>query len=125
MLRRASAFDNDADFADVYLSTFATIFLGTPFRGSSYAAWARIAERLVSAIGLDSSSNNLKTLTLDSQVLRLLCDDFCTLERRKTFTVRIFREAKGMVGIRPVNAPVSQHPPSHLEAREADLEARR
>jgi hypothetical protein len=104
MLRKACAFDCGPDFADVYFSTFAIIFLGTPFWGSKYASWALIADRIARAVGFDTNNRNLKALNLQSDVLEILREDFRTLKKQDTFKVRIFQEAKGLSDLKPFDA---------------------
>lgn len=93
---------------DIYLSTLATIFLGTPFRGSNAAEWALIADSFVKMIGLGTNNKVLKELKLDTGVLNILRSEFRECVKQGAINVRVFQESKGLSGIRGFNEQVRE-----------------
>ncbi|KAI9055794.1 hypothetical protein LZ554_000735 [Drepanopeziza brunnea f. sp. 'monogermtubi'] len=88
---------NDDTLRDVYTSTAAVFFLGTPHRGSPKAALGEIARRIVFLSGVDTSDQNLRALRVDSAELEVVHESFVRLYELKDrrFQVVTFQEAKG------------------------------
>lgn len=103
------------DEKDIYLSTFATLFLGTPFRGSSAVEWALIADSFVKMIGIGTNSKVLKELKLDTGVLNILSSEFRECVKQRAINVRVFQESKGLSGIKGLNERIVPEYSSKLD----------
>lgn len=102
VLCRAASSDKDPMLLDIYTSTEAIFFLGTPHRGSNQAETAENIRRIVSASGFDAPDQNLKALQVNSAELERIHEYFMKLyeqQDRYPFKVITFREGKGFVGI--------------------------
>lgn len=99
MIRRAAADDDPAQL-DIFKSTEAILFLGTPHRGSSKAGLAEVVRKVVSVSGFDNSDVNIRALHINSTEFELLHELFMKLYGRRDteFKVLTFQEAKGVVG---------------------------
>jgi ankyrin repeat domain-containing protein 50 len=86
------------DLADIYKSTTAILFLGTPHRGSDLAQIAKTLGRIVAVAGFDTNTHNVKGLLPGSFELQSCHENFMRLyeKRGRNFKVRTFQEAKGM-----------------------------
>ena len=109
VLRRARGFQ-DEDVKDVYKSTNAIMFLGTPHRGSDHASLGDTVRRIVSAVGFDTHGQILQALQPGGEILELAREEFCELWREKGFTVRTFQESQGIAGVRGLNGKVRSKP---------------
>lgn len=100
VVRRAAA-DDDPALLDIFKSTEAILFLGTPHRGSNKAGIAEVARKIVSISGFDNSDVNIRALQINSTEFELLHELFMTLYGRRETNLKVFtfREAKGVVGI--------------------------
>lgn len=97
MILRASESEIERE-RNVYNSTKAVLFLGTPHRGGNFVAYGEIARRVVGAIGYDTNSKNIRDLAIDSLVLEDLHERFLKLYRRKKIEICTFQESRGMIG---------------------------
>ena len=95
------------DLKDVYESTRAIIFMGTPHRGSEYADWGIIVRNIAVAIGFDASDRVVRALRIDSEMLKLLREEFAKMLREGKFDVFSFMEGQGLKGIRGLTNKVS------------------
>lgn len=77
----------------VYKSTKALFFLGTPHRGSSWAAWGEIATGLAGTI-FDTNSALIKHLEVNGEALMQLEKNFGTLIHKRTFLTKTFKEGR-------------------------------
>lgn len=86
---------------DVYTSTRAVLFLGTPHWGSAKAETGEIFRKIASASGFSTNERNIRTLNIDSSELEGIHERFMKLrqEDRSRFKVSTFQEAKGMTGV--------------------------
>ena len=100
VLRRAAS-DEDPALRDIYNSTEAILFLGTPHRGSNKAEYAEIVRKIVSVSGFDTTDQSIRALQVDSSELALIHELFMKLYGRQDrhFKVFTFQEAKGVAGI--------------------------
>lgn len=98
MLLRASRSD-DKSYKDIFKSTHAVFFLGTPHGGSPYAELGEFLKRIVGAVGFDGAGQNLGTLKPDSALLEHCREEFHLLYKRQKFEVYTFQEARGLKGI--------------------------
>ena len=100
VLRRAAT-DTEFDINDIYASTEAILFLGTPHRGSGKAGIGEIARKIASVSGFDATSQNIRALQIDSTELELIHELFMRLYDQKDchFKALTFQEAKGVTGI--------------------------
>ena len=89
MLLRASESEGERD-KDIYLSTKAILFLGTPYRGGNLTDWGETARRIVSAIGFDTSYQNIRDLAIDSLMLEDCRERFFKLYNRRKFEIYTF-----------------------------------
>jgi hypothetical protein len=95
-----SDIDVDPALSDIYSSTEAVLFLGTPHRGSNKAEMGEIARKIASVSGFDTAGQNIRALQVNSNELELIHEAFMRLLNRndsklKPFT---FQEAKGFAG---------------------------
>ena len=95
---------------DVYKSSSAIVFLGTPHRGSDHASLGDTIRRIVSAVGFDTQGQVLQALQPGSEILELAREEFCELWRLKGFAVRTFQESQGIAGVRGFNGKVRLKP---------------
>jgi hypothetical protein len=105
--------DRDNHLYDVYVSTYAVIFLGTPHRGASPAHWGSILSAIAEAALIDSNRTILKELVPSgsSKLLELRLDFNDVLEDKargpfpclKVFT---YQEELGMSGVKPFGGKV-------------------
>ena len=91
---------------NVYLSTKALFFLGTPHRGSTWAGWGEIA-RGVAHIVFDTNPSIIKQLMVDAESLVQLEENFGLLVFRRTFWIYTFTEAQGFKPFPFLNSKVS------------------
>jgi hypothetical protein len=100
VIRRAAA-DTEPTVLDIYTSTEAVIFLGTPHRGSSKAGIAEVVRKIVSVSGFDTTDKNIRALQVNSTELELIHELFMKLyeQKERQFKVLTFQEAKGVSGI--------------------------
>ena len=90
----------------VYLSTRALFFLGTPHRGSDWAAWGEIARGLAGVV-FDTTSSSIKYLKVNGEPLMQLEKNFGLLVYRRTFSIYTFTEAKGFKPLPLLRSKVS------------------
>ena len=95
---------------DVYRSSSAIIFLGTPHRGSDHASLGETIKRIVSVVGFDAHGQILQALQPGSEILELVREEFCDIWRERGFTVRTFQESQRIVGVRVLNGKVRLKP---------------
>ncbi|KAL2071242.1 hypothetical protein VTL71DRAFT_12477 [Oculimacula yallundae] len=109
-IRRAA--DNSA-LHDIFQSTEAVFFLGTPHRGSGKAGIGEIARRIASASGLDTADQNLRALRVNSIELEMIHESFVQLYEQKDrhFQIITFQETKGFsrIGVLGLNDLIVQH----------------
>lgn len=100
MLRRAAA-DVEPTLLDIYTSTEAILFLGTPHRGSGKAEIAEIVRKIVSVSGFDTTDQNIRALQVNSTELELIHELFMNIYdlKDRRFKVLTFQEARGVAGI--------------------------
>jgi ankyrin repeat domain-containing protein 50 len=91
----------ESTILDIFTSTEAVLFLGTPHRGSSKAETAEMIRRIASASGFSTSDRNLRALYIDSTELEGIHERFMMLRKQNQwhFEIRTFQEAKGLTGI--------------------------
>jgi hypothetical protein len=82
--------------ADIYQSTRAIIFLGTPHRGASIAEWGEIVRRIVTSLGFNTNDQLLRGLQPDSEPLEDLRIEFGKMLNEKKWRVYSFQETKGI-----------------------------
>jgi ankyrin repeat domain-containing protein 50 len=97
VLHRASL-ERDPALQDIYASTRAVIFLGTPHRGSDWVDFGNTIRKIASVAGFDTSSQILNALKIDSPEISMCQENFMRLYEDHKFEVRTFQEAKGMTG---------------------------
>jgi len=85
---------------EIYSSTSAIAFLGTPHRGTYNVETAEFVRRIISASGFDTADTNIRALKVDSTELQLIHELFLQVYERKErpFQVLTFQEAKGIAG---------------------------
>ncbi|KAL3418862.1 hypothetical protein PVAG01_09083 [Phlyctema vagabunda] len=91
---------NDLKHQDLCNSTIATLFLGTPHRGSAYADIGETMRHVVTIVGFDTANQNLRALEIDSALLENCDERFQKLRDRQKLhhEVHTFQEALGMKG---------------------------
>ncbi|CZR52846.1 uncharacterized protein PAC_02723 [Phialocephala subalpina] len=97
MLLRANDSEKERE-RNIYESTNAILFLGTPHRGGNFTEWGETARRIVSAVGFDTSRQNIRDLTIDSSTLEDYHERFLKLYNKRKFEICTFQEARGMTG---------------------------
>jgi hypothetical protein len=99
MLLRASESESERERErNIYESTNAILFLGTPHRGGNFADWGETARRIVSAAGFDTGHQNIRDLVIDSPMLEDYRERFFKLHNRRKFEICTFQEGRGMKG---------------------------
>lgn len=101
------ASENDVDLRDIFRSTFAILFFGTPHRGSEWADAGQIIRKFTSASGLSISKYNLQALQENTEILELLREDFARRLGENAFHVTSFQESYGLRGIEGLDAKAS------------------
>jgi pimeloyl-ACP methyl ester carboxylesterase len=84
------------DLNSVAESTIATIFMGTPHRGSDLASRGLVLEQLAKIIRFDTSDVLLRDLKFDSTMLDILVEGFARVFDAGRFHVFTFRESRNM-----------------------------
>ncbi len=86
---------------NIFTSTEAILFLGTPHRGSNKAGIAEVVRKIVSVSGFDTTDRNIRALQVNSSELEIIHELFMKLYDLKDrhFKVLTFQEAKGVAGI--------------------------
>jgi len=97
MLLRADASKEDRE-REIYESTNAILFLGTPHRGGNFVDWGETIRRIASATGFDTAHQNIRDLAIDSATLEDLHERFMALDDGRKFKIRTFQEGRGMKG---------------------------
>jgi hypothetical protein len=103
---RRSGNDEDKSIHDIFESTCAVFFLGTPHRGSNFATLGNTIRQIVTAVGFDTNEKNIKALQFDSFELELSREEFAKQWRQGSFQVRTFQESRGIVGVRGLSGKV-------------------
>ncbi|CAO2648328.1 Nn.00g075950.m01.CDS01 [Neocucurbitaria sp. VM-36] len=85
------------------------VFLGTPHRGSPYAGWGEIAERIARAAFFDTNRHHLSHLQVHGLELANLERDFANLLDKRTFSVFNFQEALGFKGVKGLNGKIVEN----------------
>lgn len=100
VIRRA-AIEPDKNLNDIYLSTIAIFFLGTPHRGSQMGELGEVVRRIVSAVGFSTNDQSIRNLQINSSDLEIIHEGFISLYERpdRHFEVCTFQEAQGMTGV--------------------------
>ncbi|KAF8248666.1 hypothetical protein K440DRAFT_490227, partial [Wilcoxina mikolae CBS 423.85] len=78
---------DDRDLRNIYVSTFAIIFFGTPHRGSGSASWGLMAKNAAVAAGFDANDRILRDLKVDSAILEDLREEFNRMLEDKAFNI--------------------------------------
>ena len=90
--------EEDQDLRDIYQSTYAIIFFGTPHRGSSYAQMGVLARDIAVAAGFDARDTLLRSLKPDAEMLSLLRQEFARMLYDRAFKIYSFQEGQGFKG---------------------------
>ncbi|CZS88147.1 uncharacterized protein RCO7_01113 [Rhynchosporium graminicola] len=82
---------------EIFDSTAAVLFLGTPHRGSGKANIGEIARKIASASGIDTADQNVRALRVNSIELEMIHESFVQLYEQKDrrFEIITFQETKG------------------------------
>lgn len=102
---------------DLYESTHAIIFFGTPHRGSSYAKMGNLARDIAVIAGFDARDTILRSLKPDAEILTMLSNDFARMLLENSFKVHSFQEGQGFMGTSLLSGKVSFFP-SYLGKRQ-------
>ncbi|KAF2236094.1 hypothetical protein EV356DRAFT_531340 [Viridothelium virens] len=95
--------EENPDLQLIESSTKALIFFGTPHRGSTYAAWGKLAAAIAAATLFDVNARNINVLESHGQPLAELEKSFGRLIRHDNFTIHNFQEAKGFKSVAYLN----------------------
>ncbi|KAK8063178.1 hypothetical protein PG996_007830 [Apiospora saccharicola] len=79
-------------------STAAVVFLGTPHRGSQWAKLGDTVSKIISSLGLDTSSTLLDALGLKTSDLQRCQESFSAIWNNYSLRVKTFQEGQGFVG---------------------------
>jgi len=90
--------EEDQDLRDIYQSTYAIIFFGTPHRGSSYAQMGVLARDIAVAAGFDARDTLIRSLKPDAEMLALLREEFSRMLYDRAFKIYSFQEGQGFKG---------------------------
>ena len=97
MLLHANESEKERD-KNIYRYTNAILFLGTPHRGVNFTDWGETARRIVSAVGFDTSRQNIRDLAIDGPMLESYRERFLKLYNSRKFEICTFQEGHGMKG---------------------------
>jgi hypothetical protein len=98
--------DSDPYLKDIYLSTHAIIFYGTPHRGSAYAdLWGVL--QAVANLAPNTNKRLLTELSLNSPVLQKLRIGFGKIINERPIEITSFQEGKGLSGFYGASKKVS------------------
>ena len=103
---------HDLDMLDIYDSTHAVIFFGTPHRGSDLASWSLLLSHIAAAVQLDTNNAVLRDLDPTSgssklEEMRLDFDDILRDNRRsRELRIYSFQEEEGMTGLKMLGKKV-------------------
>ncbi|ETS78261.1 hypothetical protein PFICI_10323 [Pestalotiopsis fici W106-1] len=86
---------NDPETKSVVQNTAAIVFLGTPHRGSQWAALGETARRIVAAVGMDTNHKILDSLGLQTSELNRVQTSFSNVWNTYGFRVKTFQEGLG------------------------------
>ncbi|EEY17621.1 SERAC1 [Verticillium alfalfae VaMs.102] len=117
-------------FKMIFESTVATIFLGTPHRGSELAEWGLMLQRAAKAACFDTSDTLLRDLSVDSVTLKTLITGFAGAYERKHWELYTFCEGKALhvpflpreKVVRDISATLGYHR-EHVDVINADHRA--
>lgn len=100
VLRRAATDEQDKTSFDIFTSTKAILFLGTPHRGASIAETGEMVRKIVNASGFSTSDRNIRALQINSSELAIVHEGFMKLYQRnpRSFEVCTFQESQGLTG---------------------------
>jgi predicted Ser/Thr protein kinase len=90
--------EEDHGVCDIYQSTYAIVFFGTPHRGSSYANLGVLARDIAVAAGFDARDVLVRSLKPDAEMLTVLRKEFARMLYDKAFNIHSFQEGKGFTG---------------------------
>jgi hypothetical protein len=90
--------EDDQDLRDMYQSTYAIIFFGTPHRGSSYAQMGVLARDVAIAAGFDARDTLIRSLKPDAEMLSFLRQEFARMLYDRAFKIYSFQEGQGFKG---------------------------
>ena len=82
------------------------IFLGTPHRGSPYAAWGEIASNMAKLLMQDSNKKILETLEVNSELLDNIHDSFLNVIYDSGTKVHSFCEGRSPSGVKGLHRKV-------------------
>ncbi|KAH6641057.1 hypothetical protein F5144DRAFT_599720 [Chaetomium tenue] len=117
--RSKNALSNQHGLRDVFESTYATIFFGTPHRGSSYANMGVLARDIAVIAGFDARDTILRSLEPDAEILTILSDEFARMLLEGSFKVHSFQEGMGFTGAHILSRKIVDNDSSRLgDARE-------
>ena len=97
---------HDLDLVDIYDSTHAVIFFGTPHRGTDLASWGFLLSNIAEAVQLDTNNAVLRDLDPTSgssklEEMRLDFDDILRDDHRfRELRIHSFQEEEGMTGLK-------------------------
>ena len=100
---------------NVYLSTKALFFLGTPHRGSDWTVWGEIARGLANVI-FDTNKSLIKNMKVNGEPLVQLEKNFEHLVYLRTFLIYTFTESEGFKPFPFLNSKVISSSPLYYEA---------
>ena len=91
---------------DIYASTQAIVFFGTPHMGSNDVKWGLLVQRIAS-VAFNTNGKILRGLGVDSELLDRLARDFQDVLDSGKLRVCSFQEAVGKAGLPIFNGKVS------------------
>ncbi|CZR56660.1 uncharacterized protein PAC_06549 [Phialocephala subalpina] len=100
VLHRAYEERKEPDLLEIFTSTEAILFLGTPHKGSNMAELGETIRRIASVSGVDTTDQNIRALQINGGELRRIHEQFMKLylDDQRHFEALTFQEAKGMTG---------------------------
>jgi hypothetical protein len=110
--RSKTAMADQHGLRDIYESTHAIIFFGTPHRGSSYAKMGGLARDIAVIAGFDARDTILRSLEPDAEILTILGDEFARMLLDGSFKVHSFQEGMGFTGAHFLSRKVSGAQPA-------------
>lgn len=90
--------EEDQGLRDIYQSTYAVIFFGTPHRGSSYANLGVLARDIAVAAGFNATDVLVRSLKPEADMLTILRTEFARMLHDEAFKIHSFQEGQGFTG---------------------------
>ncbi|KAL9110543.1 MAG: hypothetical protein Q9227_004901 [Pyrenula ochraceoflavens] len=115
VLRRARSLRDRSEYRQLYESTFACIFFGTPHRGSDKTSWALLARRLALLTLKDSNDKLIRNLEPNDEALNILREEFSQVLGDQRIKLHTLQEERGISGVKGLSGKIVEDFSSALD----------